>query len=138
MLYLIHQTNTNAYKIGYAKNIKNRMTVYQTSIAYFTLLGIKEGSLEEFLDALDFAPEGVKDLIKKYSLELPLNDVAKREALLKKEKFNVTAMLENSKEDIEEAAAPTGRRVKKAEVEEEETAVEAPKPKRRAKAPVAE
>ena len=99
---------------------------------------LKEGSLEEFLDALDFAPEGVKDLIKKYSLELPLNDVAKREALLKKEKFNVTAMLENSKEDIEEAAAPTGRRVKKAEVEEEETAVEAPKPKRRAKAPVAE
>ena len=99
---------------------------------------LKEGSLEEFLDALDFAPEGVKDLIKKYSLELPLNDVAKREALLKKEKFNVTAMLENSKEDIEEAAAPTGRRVKKAEVEEEETAVEAPKPKRRAKAPIAE
>ena len=46
-------------------------------------------------------------------------------------------MLENSKEDIEEAAAPTGRRVKKAEVEEE-TAVEAPKPKRRAKAPVVE
>lgn len=90
---------------------------------------LTEGSLDEFLDALDFAPIGVIDLIKKYSLELPLNDVAKREALLKKEKFNVTAMLENSKElDEKESEVQTkGRRVKK-DVEE------APKPKRRAKA----
>ena len=90
---------------------------------------LTEGSLDEFLDALDFAPIGVIDLIKKYSLELPLNDVAKREALLKKEKFNVTAMLENSKELVEKEpeAQTKGRRVKK-DVEE------APKPKRRAKA----
>jgi len=36
------------------------------------------GSLDEFLDCLDFAPEGVKDLIKTLSVELPLNDVSKR------------------------------------------------------------
>ena len=51
MLYLINQTNTNAYKIGYAKDIKNRMTAYQTYIAYFNLIGIKEG---ERIDEKDY------------------------------------------------------------------------------------
>ena len=32
---------------------------------------MKNGSLDEFLDCLDFAPEGVKDLIKTLSVELP-------------------------------------------------------------------
>jgi hypothetical protein len=36
---------------------------------------IKSGSLDEWLDALDFAPEGVLDLIKKFSVEVPLNDI---------------------------------------------------------------
>jgi len=39
---------------------------------------MKTGSLDEFLDCLDFAPEGVTDLIKTLAVELPLNDVAKR------------------------------------------------------------
>lgn len=50
---------------------------------------MKTGSLDEFLDCLDFAPEGVKDLIKTLSVELPLNDVAKREAIFNKIGFNV-------------------------------------------------
>ena len=32
-------------------------------------------SLNEFKDGLDFAPEGVKDLIKQYAVSMPLNDV---------------------------------------------------------------
>lgn len=78
------------------------------------------GSLDEFLDCLDFAPSGVIDLIKKYAISLPLNDVAKREALLKKTQFDVDAVLRNqklAKEDepnIEQAAAPQ-RRVQKTE-----------------------
>jgi len=36
------------------------------------------GSLDELLDCLDFAPEGVIEIIKNMAVELPLNDVAKR------------------------------------------------------------
>ena len=50
---------------------------------------MKNGSLDEFLDCLDFAPEGVKDLIKTLAVKLPLNDVAKRDAILDKLGFNV-------------------------------------------------
>ena len=35
---------------------------------------MKNGSLDEFLDCLDFAPPGVIDLIKKFSVSLPLTD----------------------------------------------------------------
>jgi len=59
---------------------------------------MKEGSLDEFLDCLDFAPEGVKELIKTLSVQLPLNDVAKREAILNKLHFNVDAAIRIKKE----------------------------------------
>ena len=47
------------------------------------------GSLDEFLDCLDFAPEGVLETIKELSVSLPLNDVAKRKAILEKMGFDV-------------------------------------------------
>lgn len=76
-----------------------------------------EGSLDELLDCLDFAPEGVIELVKTLAVELPLNDVAKREAILNKTGFNVTNAIEIKKEvqaDIEKpAAAPIKRRVTK-------------------------
>lgn len=50
-------------------------------------------SLDEFKDALDFAPAGVKDLMKKYAVELPLNDVAKREAMKEQVGFDVDAAI---------------------------------------------
>ena len=56
-------------------------------------------TLDEFKDALDFAPEGVKDLIKKYAVTKPLNDMAKRQALLDQLKFNVTAAIANNAAD---------------------------------------
>lgn len=61
------------------------------------------GSLDELLDCLDFAPEGVLDSVKKLSVSLPLNDVAKRDAILKKLNFNVTRAIEiqNTKYDGE-------------------------------------
>ena len=39
------------------------------------------GSYDSFLDCLDFAPDGVIELIKIISTKLPLNDVKKREAM---------------------------------------------------------
>lgn len=75
------------------------------------------GSLDELLDCLDFAPEGVIEIVKDLAVELPLNDVAKREAILNKTGFNVTNAIEIKKEvqaDIEKpAAAPIKRRVTK-------------------------
>ena len=70
-------------------------------------------SLDEFKDALDFAPEGIKDLIKKYAVSLPLNDFAKRQALLEQLGFNVTKAIENSGEEGESAkiGKPAERRV---------------------------
>lgn len=88
---------------------------------------IKEGSLDAFLDALDFAPIGVIDLIKKFSVEVPLMDINKRKALKEKTGFDVDAALKHAEEDKEdtqttilktserrvkpeEKAAPAGRR----------------------------
>ena len=78
---------------------------------------MQNGSLDQFLDCLDFAPEGVIDLIKTLAVELPLNDVAKREAILKKTGFNVDNAIrirQESTQPEKENAAPQ-RRVSKAE-----------------------
>lgn len=70
-------------------------------------------SLDEFKDALDFAPEGIKDLLKKYAVSLPLNDFAKRQALFEQLGFNVTKAIENSGEEGEpdKIGKPAERRV---------------------------
>jgi hypothetical protein len=47
------------------------------------------GTLDSFLDALDFAPLGVIDLIKSLAVSLPLTDLNKRKALKEKTGFDV-------------------------------------------------
>lgn len=79
---------------------------------------IEKGSLDEFLDCLDFAPDGVLELIKVMALKLPLNDVKKREALRVKTGYDVDRALLNlrlaQEEDGEEIKPTTPeRRVKK-------------------------
>lgn len=80
---------------------------------------VKSGSLDEFLDALDFAPNGVIDLIKKASVDLPLLDISKRKALKEKTGFDVDAALKHIEEDKEDEGdtilkqANTQRRVVK-------------------------
>lgn len=75
------------------------------------------GSLDELLDCLDFAPEGVIEIVKTLAVELPLNDVAKRDAILEKTNFNVTNAIQIKKEteaDMPQpAATPAKRRVVK-------------------------
>lgn len=82
---------------------------------------LKSGSLDELLDCLDFAPSGVKELIKDLAVELPLNDVAKREAILEKLGFDVTKALEIQKminEPGENTETTTRRRTVKKTVAE--------------------
>ena len=52
------------------------------------------GTLDEFLDCLDFAPESVKEIIKDMAVDLPLNDIAKRDAIQQKLGFNVSKAIE--------------------------------------------
>jgi hypothetical protein len=56
---------------------------------------IKSGSLDAFLDCLDFAPTGVIDLLKKFSVSVPLADYEKRQALKEKTGFDVDVALKN-------------------------------------------
>jgi hypothetical protein len=63
---------------------------------------IKSGSLDAFLDALDFAPIGVIDLIKKMSIDIPMVDIQKRKALKEKTGFDVEAALKHQEEDRED------------------------------------
>lgn len=80
---------------------------------------ILNGSLDAFLDALDFAPIGVIDLIKSLSVSLPITDFKKREALLKKTGFDVDKAIANDKvskesdepSSILEDVSPNKRRV---------------------------
>ena len=81
---------------------------------------IKSGSLDAWLDCLDFAPHGVIEVIKKLSVSVPLNDYEKRRALKEKTGFDVDAAIKHVEEEREEElqelkqAAPQ-RRVKKEE-----------------------
>lgn len=68
-------------------------------------------SLDEFKDALDFAPDGTKDLIKKYAVEKPLNDHSKREAIKIQLGFDVTKALENMEPDEEEKKAQSAAKI---------------------------
>ena len=85
------------------------------------------GSLDAFLDALDFAPIGIIDLIKSMSVSLPIQDINKREALKNKLGFDVDRAIANDRASKEpdpvvdadgdkvlqkkaQPAAPAGRR----------------------------
>ena len=73
---------------------------------------MKFGTQDEFLDMLDFAPEGVMDMIKTYAVELPLTDLYKVNALREKTGFDSAKALENSIDENGElnvAAAPKRR-----------------------------
>lgn len=63
---------------------------------------IKEGSVDEFLDCLDFAPPGVIDLIKQLSVSIPLTDMNKRLALKNKIGFDIDAALRHIMEEHED------------------------------------
>lgn len=88
---------------------------YFLSEAEITKL-LTSGSMDEFLDCLDFAPRGVLDIIKRLSVQLPLNDVAKRNAIKEKTGFDVTVAIENSKvEEKPVETAPVRRTEEKKE-----------------------
>ena len=83
------------------------------------------GSLDEFLDCLDFAPPGVIDLIKKMSVSLPLGDISKRKALKDKTGFDCDAALKHMMEEKEDEGENTILKTGERRVKKTETAVSA-------------
>ena len=65
---------------------------------------LTRGSLAQLQDCLDFAPSGVIDLVKDYAVKMEVNDISKREAILKATGFNVTKAIEINKASQEEEA----------------------------------
>ena len=47
-------------------------------------------SLDQLLDCLDYAPEGVISLVKNMAVDMKLNDVSKRDAIKDKTGFDVS------------------------------------------------
>ena len=93
----------------------NREVEYNMSEKEIAAL-LQTGSLDAFLDALDFAPIGVIDLIKTMAVQLPLTDMNKRKALKQKTGFDVDKALVHIEEEKAEEKAPaapavSGRRV---------------------------
>lgn len=106
----------NSVKVLNSLNLNPEPEYYMNEAQVKDLL--INGSLDAFLDCLDFAPTGVIDLIKKYAVELPLNDYEKRQAILKQLNFNVDKAIENdraSKENETPKEAPTRRVTEKKE-----------------------
>ena len=69
---------------------------------------LKNGSVDALLDCLDFAPNGVIDLVQKYALELPLTDTRKIKAIKDKTGFDVAKALIHKEELAAEAREAAG------------------------------
>lgn len=96
---------------------------------------LKEGTIDQFLDCLDFASEGVLEMVKKYAVELEVNDVRKRDAIKEKLSFDVTKAIEINKETADEGKTEAKSRRRSAPIsEQKETEAEEavkPAPRRR-------
>ena len=103
---------------------------------FYTEEQVKElllrGSLDQLEDTLNFAPNGVIDLIKQISVKEKLFDTRKRKLIFEKTGFNIDGALEiekalEEKNEEEKAEVPT-RKAEPLKVEEN-------KPERKAPAP---
>ena len=84
-------------------NIHTEPEYFMTDADIVNLL--LNGSVDELKDALDFAPAGVIQIIKDKSVELPVYDMRKREAIFAATGFNVTSAIENNAPDADAASA---------------------------------
>ena len=93
---------------------------------------LKVGTMDQFMDCLEFAPEGTIELVKDLAVKLELNDVSKRDAILKKTGFNVTNAININKESQLPDDEEEGKTRRAAPITSGEALVETAAPKRRA------
>ena len=67
---------------------------------------MNNGSMDAWLDCLDFAPQGIIEMIKSLSVSVPLGDFNKRRALQEKTGFDVDAAIKHMEEEREEIELP--------------------------------
>lgn len=104
MNYLLVQDQAAVNEIS--NNIEPEYWMQEANIVNL----LQNGTLDEFLDCLDFAPEGVLDLIKRFAVSLPLNDMSKMKALKDKTGFDAQKAIAIN----QEANAPEGDEVTEA------------------------
>ena len=95
---------------------------------YYTEKEVKElllnGSIEQFMDCLEFSPEGVLDMVKQLAVDLPCNNMEKLRLIEEKLGFNALNAIDLMKAEEEESnasAAPAqtgGRRASPIKVAE--------------------
>lgn len=120
-----------SYLPGGMYMLENYLVILNNNEARDTLLGRVEleysytnddiknlllnGSLDELLDCLDFAPAGVIDLVKTMAVELEISDLRKRNAIFDKTGFNINNAIEikhaASEPEQETSEVTSGRRV---------------------------
>lgn len=117
LIYNYLQVSNNAAEVLKSFNLYPEPEYFLTENEIKKLL--LEGSMDSFLDCLDFAPVGVIDLIKKYAVDLPLNDYNKRKAIKTALGFDIDAAIKNNElskeEDKTSETAPTRRVVENKE-----------------------
>ena len=74
---------------------------------------LEKGTLDQFLDCLDFAPQGTLDLVKDLAVALEINDIRKREAIKEKMGFDVSKAIELNKE-VEDDSAQVDTKARRA------------------------
>lgn len=102
-------------------NVRPEQEYYLTEPQIIDL--IKNGSLDAFLDCLDFAPSGVIELVKDLSIKIPLSDYEKRKALKEKIGFDVDAALrhleeEKAEEEMLNGSSTTEKKERRVKTEE--------------------
>jgi hypothetical protein len=83
---------------------------------------MKNGSMDAWLDCLDFAPQGVMEMIKSLSVSVPLGDFNKRRALQEKTGFDVDAAIKHMEEEREEKELPKAAPQRRVQPEAEKPA----------------
>lgn len=91
--YLLVENDEAIRKIG----MPTEPEYYMTKDQVIDLM--KTGTIDAWIDCLNFAPQGVIDMIKDLSTSLPLNDVSKRKILKDKLGFDVDAAINNIQAD---------------------------------------
>ena len=102
---------------------------YNMTEAQVRNLILTPGNYDEWLDCLDFAPEGVIDMIKTLAVKLPLTDTVKMQQFKEKTGVDIAKHIKIHQEELAEQAAeaaqvePQGRqrRTRQAAAVEEST-----------------
>lgn len=92
---------------------------------------ILHGSMDEWLDCLDFAPEGVIDLVKELSIELPLTDTRKMSAFKDKTGTDLAKIIQIRQEEVAEEQTPQSDKPAQRRTSQESTPTAPEEPARR-------